>query len=227
MHRPSPAPQAATKSFVLYLANAASSAPPPRTLAALLSPAVAAKTRGFKPDTTPVCPPLPDGSKTNYCWSLNWNIFELPKTPALFPKSTPGPTTYTLEVTQGDVIDIVLVNPTRMVHPQHLHGAGFWVLAAGNGEAVGADGKLVPGIKLNLRDPPVKDTIAVPQSVGDAPSGWGYAVIRFRADNPGAWAFHCHIDLHAASGMFSVIAVRPPKGAKWFAPSGAACGAAP
>ncbi|KAG4220106.1 hypothetical protein PC116_g31415, partial [Phytophthora cactorum] len=29
----------------------------------------------------------------------------------------------------------------------------------------------------------------------------GYIVLRFRADNPGVWLFHCHIEWHVASGL--------------------------
>jgi FtsP/CotA-like multicopper oxidase with cupredoxin domain len=122
---------------------------------------------------------------------MNWNVFEAPTTPAIFPKaSAPSGSTYTLEAVQGEVVDIILINPSRMVHPQHLHGSGFWLLAAGNGDPLAADGKgLAPGVKLNVADPPVRDTVAVPQAVGDGPAGYGYSVLRFRADNPGPWAF--------------------------------------
>ena len=29
----------------------------------------------------------------------------------------------------------------------------------------------------------------------------GYVVVRFRADNPGFWLFHCHQNLHFTEGM--------------------------
>ena len=35
----------------------------------------------------------------------------------------------------------------------------------------------------------------------------GYAIIRFIADNPGWWFFHCHVDFHAGIGMALVIKV--------------------
>ena len=47
--------------------------------------------------------------------------------------------------------------------------------------------------KLNLVDPIMKNTVPV------FPYGW--TVIRFRADNPGVWAFHCHIEAHFYLGM--------------------------
>jgi hypothetical protein len=184
---------------VIYLADAAASKPPQPTLAALLTPRAAASVRGFKPSSSG-CPPLAGGAKSNYCWSMNWNIFEAPTTPAIFPKSSPSAATYTFEATQGDVIDLILINPSRMVHPQHLHGSGFFVLAAGNGNPLGADGlSLAPGLKLNLKDPPVKDTIAVPQAVGEGAGGYGYSIVRFKADNPGPWAFR--ESLESAEGV--------------------------
>jgi iron transport multicopper oxidase len=39
----------------------------------------------------------------------------------------------------------------------------------------------------------------------------GYIVLRFKADNPGVWFFHCHIDLHLVGGMASVLITAPDK----------------
>ena len=51
----------------------------------------------------------------------------------------------------------------------------------------------------------------------------GYSVIRFKANNPGVWALHCHIGPHMASGMMMVFVV--PKsggsGGPWALPGGA------
>ena len=33
----------------------------------------------------------------------------------------------------------------------------------------------------------------------------GYVVIRFRADNPGWWFLHCHIEPHQLEGMSMVV----------------------
>ncbi len=51
----------------------------------------------------------------------------------------------------------------------------------------------------NLDRPPLKDTV-------DIPSG-GYTIIRFNADNPGIWMFHCHIEFHLEMGMSFFIKV--------------------
>lgn len=55
------------------------------------------------------------------------------------------------------------------------------------------------------------------------PAEFGYTVVRLVADNPGPWAWHCHIDPHAASGMFFALRV----GRQWDVPEGLnACAAA-
>ena len=54
-------------------------------------------------------------------------------------------------------------------------------------------------IKRNLINPPQKDTIAVPDA--------GFAIMRFKADNPGLWFVHCHYAWHNHIGMGFVIQV--------------------
>ncbi|XP_074657796.1 uncharacterized protein LOC141910847 [Tubulanus polymorphus] len=56
-------------------------------------------------------------------------------------------------------------------------------------------GNNIPG--LNLHDPASKDTVLVPAG--------GYVIIRFVADNPGAWGMHCHIEPHLVAGMFVAL----------------------
>lgn len=38
----------------------------------------------------------------------------------------------------------------------------------------------------------VKDTVIIPDG--------GYVVVRFIADNPGVWFFHCHLAFHSQIG---------------------------
>jgi FtsP/CotA-like multicopper oxidase with cupredoxin domain len=73
-----------------------------------------------------------------------------------------------------------------MDHPFHLHGHSFYVL-----------GK--PG-SLNFADPPLKDTVNIPSMGG--------LVIQWRANNPGKWFFHCHIEWHLAAGMARVVEIQ-------------------
>ena len=54
-------------------------------------------------------------------------------------------------------------------------------------------------LKRNLVNAAIKDTVTVPDG--------GYTIIRFLADNPGFWLFHCHIEFHAEVGMSLVFKV--------------------
>merc|ERR1719382_512497 len=38
-----------------------------------------------------------------------------------------------------------------------------------------------------------------------------WAVIRFRADNPGTWAFHCHMEQHIPTGQIMAFNIQPEK----------------
>ena len=94
----------------------------------------------------------------------------------------------------GSVVDVVLQNAVALnnrseTHPWHLHGHDFWVLGYG-------EGRFEPGrdeAGFNLRDPVMKNTVAL------HPMGW--TAVRFVADNPGVWLFHCHIEAHVYMGM--------------------------
>lgn len=57
-------------------------------------------------------------------------------------------------------------------------------------------------IQKNLIDPPAKDNVIVPDA--------GFTVIRFHADNPGYWLFHCHMSWHNHLGMALVFKVGEP-----------------
>jgi len=73
-----------------------------------------------------------------------------------------------LEVRQGERVEITFDDRTTMAHPMHLHGHHFQV--------VGVNGERFAGA--------VRDTVLVPAR--------GSVTIAFDADNPGAWALHCH-----------------------------------
>ncbi|KAI1318994.1 hypothetical protein EDD11_005192 [Mortierella claussenii] len=85
------------------------------------------------------------------------------------------------------VVELVLNNYDEGSHPFHFHGHNFYVLGWGQGN-------YVPGKSpLELTNPLRRDTSTVP--------AYGYTVIRFRNDNPGMWAFHCHIEWHMEAGL--------------------------
>ncbi|XP_076901056.1 laccase-7-like [Bidens hawaiensis] len=80
-------------------------------------------------------------------------------------------------------------------HPMHLHGFNFYVLAQGFGNYDPANDTS----KFNLVNPQERNTLGVP--VG------GWAVIRFRANNPGVWFVHCHLEVHLPWGLGTAFLV--------------------
>ncbi|XP_051126795.1 laccase-11-like [Andrographis paniculata] len=80
-------------------------------------------------------------------------------------------------------------------HPFHLHGYNFFVMATGIGNF---DPAKDPA-KYNLVDPPERNTVGVPTG--------GWTAIRFRADNPGVWFLHCHLELHTGWGLKTAFVV--------------------
>ncbi|KAL6329552.1 hypothetical protein AAG906_022129 [Vitis piasezkii] len=81
-------------------------------------------------------------------------------------------------------------------HPFHLHGYSFYVVGWGFGNF---NPRRDP-LRFNLIDPPEQTTVGVPRN--------GWVAIRFRADNPGVWMMHCHIEDHQEWGMKSVFVVK-------------------
>ncbi|XP_060080982.1 uncharacterized protein LOC132560327 [Ylistrum balloti] len=153
--------------------------------------------------------------------------------------------THSLSIQHNDVVQLVLTNMgvgTGWSHPVHLHGYSFYVVkmgyatydmttakfisqntdvdCRGNGDMTQSFcnnatwrnpswlGDNVPG--LELANAPRKDTLIVPSG--------GYAIIRIKADNPGVWIMHCHIQLHSEDGMVMLLNnsydrhPSPPKG---------------
>ncbi|XP_038052309.1 laccase-like [Patiria miniata] len=103
--------------------------------------------------------------------------------------------THVLEVDLGQVVELVLVDEGLFEnnHPMHIHGYNFHVLARGKiGESTTVEEVIrldqAGNITRRTQRAPVKDTVPVPDG--------GYVVIRFLADNPGWWLFHCHVEIH-------------------------------
>jgi FtsP/CotA-like multicopper oxidase with cupredoxin domain len=96
-----------------------------------------------------------------------------------------------LKVDLNSNVELVVVNVDDQIgHPIHLHGHKFHILDMGV-----YDKKPIPGYVRNggipdhtHKSPPYKDTCLLPYP--------GYVRLRFRADNPGFWLFHCHYDWH-------------------------------
>ena len=93
-----------------------------------------------------------------------------------------------IEFPYGERIRLIMVNDTMMEHPIHLHGM-FMELENGQGEHL-----------------PFKHTLSVlPGS---------RASLLVTADEPGRWAFHCHLLYHMEMGMFRVVRVSDQSGDK-------------
>ena len=87
-------------------------------------------------------------------------------------------------VKQGTHIILRMINETDFLHPMHLHGHFFRVVA-------------VNGQKTRFQE--WRDTVLMgPRESVD---------VAFVADNPGEWMFHCHILDHSAGGMMGTFAV--------------------
>jgi FtsP/CotA-like multicopper oxidase with cupredoxin domain len=111
-------------------------------------------------------PSVLGGNMMTYTWTIN---------------GAPYPNPNSLNVKQGERVELVVSNMTGMSHPMHLHGHVF--------EVTEIDGQRITGAK--------RDTILVP------PKSTFKAI--FDANNPGVWAYHCHILYHLATGMFTVL----------------------
>ncbi|KAG1371719.1 Laccase [Cocos nucifera] len=159
---------------------------------------------------------------TMFAASVNNISFALPSTTLLeahflgqskgvyttdFPSNPPFPFNYTgtppnnTFMTNGTKVVVLPFNASVEVamqdtsiqgaesHPLHLHGYNFFVVGQGSGNY---DATKDPA-NFNLVDPIEMNTVGVPAG--------GWVAIRFRADNPGVWFMHCHLDVHTSWGL--------------------------
>lgn len=108
-----------------------------------------------------------------------------------------GPQSQAFMFKHLDMIEVVLNNLDGNAHPFHLHGHVFQMVGRGEGVYTGN----TSSVTWLLDNPPQRDTIRV--------SGESFSIIRFRADNPGIWMFHCHIDWHLESGLAALFITAP------------------
>ncbi|KAJ2552364.1 ferroxidase fet3 [Coemansia sp. RSA 1933] len=106
-----------------------------------------------------------------------------------------GPQTNAHVVQHMQDVQFVVNNFDAGTHPFHLHGHQFQLIERG---PVPYDATYNP----RPSTPPVqRDTVAIPSME--------YVILRFRADNPGAWLFHCHIEWHIEGGLAMVLIEAP------------------
>ncbi|KAJ5098279.1 hypothetical protein N7532_005280 [Penicillium argentinense] len=167
-------------------------------------------------DVTVIMQNLGDGA--GYAF-LNNISYTMPKVPALYTVLSSG--NYSTDATiygeytqptvlkKNQVVEIILNNGDTGSHPFHLHGHNFQLVdrAPGYGEHFYdyLDGGPVAYDASNHGDfpqyPMRRDTFILPPQ--------GYFVIRFVADNPGVWFFHCHIDWHLSQGLGMLLIEAP------------------
>ncbi|KAH1047738.1 hypothetical protein J1N35_038522 [Gossypium stocksii] len=186
-------------------------------------------TVGFGKDSCPTCV-----NGTRILASLNNISFVMPKIGLLqahyfnisgvfrtdFPDKPPKPFNYTgapltanlgtahgtrlSKIAFNSAVELVLQDTNLLTvesHPFHLHGYNFFVVGTG----IGNFDPVKDPAKYNLVDPVERNTVGVPTG--------GWTAIRFRADNPGVWFMHCHLELHTGWGLKMAFVVEDGKGA--------------
>jgi FtsP/CotA-like multicopper oxidase with cupredoxin domain len=114
------------------------------------------------------------------------------------------------------VADVLLVNFDDGAHPFHLHGHMFWVMATSNRQYFPWDGDLYAQLNSSAANgytanPMRRDTVTLP--------AFSWALIRFRNDNPGMWALHCHNVWHMEAGLMAQFLSQQDKVAEWIVPA--------
>ncbi|KAI9202143.1 Cupredoxin [Polychytrium aggregatum] len=131
-----------------------------------------------------------------------------PVTPALWTALTMGPqatdptvygqNSHPLVLQHNQMVQVVINNLDSKGHPFHLHGHVFQVVFRSTEAGQYYNSSIVIPPQPN---PVRRDTVIVP--------GTGSAVLRFRADNPGIWLFHCHIEWHLEAGLAATFIEAP------------------
>jgi len=93
------------------------------------------------------------------------------------------PNTPNIVVSEGQTVQLRLINNTAEFHPIHLHGHTFTVLSK-NDQPLGGSPVHLDSVLLSPRET------------------W---VVAFVADNPGLWMLHCHVLIHAAYGLSAMV----------------------
>jgi FtsP/CotA-like multicopper oxidase with cupredoxin domain len=105
-------------------------------------------------------------------------------------------------------ITLLIQNFDDGAHPFHLHGYKFFVLAQGHGYPPASSS--LHESQFDMTNPLRRDTVSV--------EAYGWVLISFVADNPGVWAFHCHIGWHTEAGLMMVFATAVEEMQAWAVP---------
>ncbi|KEP48696.1 multicopper oxidase, partial [Rhizoctonia solani 123E] len=151
---------------------------------------------------------------SEFGWVLNGNTWHEPSddfTPLLLQPgkiSSLDPSVY-FSYPNDTLVDLIFTvtagNPAvHPPHPMHKHGVKAWYLGSGHGEFpyASVQDAVDNGYEgINIKNPPLRDDFVTPIAM----TGQAWAVVRFRAVDPGPIILHCHIDAHLATGMVIVL----------------------
>lgn len=111
-----------------------------------------------------------------------------------------GGYTNSFVLAKDEVVQIIVNNLDSGRHPFHLHGHGFQAIYRSD-----EDGGTFEDSNVTEVDYPAtpmrRDTFVLYPN--------GNIVLRFQADNPGIWLFHCHIEWHVSSGLIATMVEAP------------------
>ncbi|KAF8521711.1 laccase [Hysterangium stoloniferum] len=129
--------------------------------------------------------------------------FNAPLVPSILTQLTMGNDSANVAVygPQSFVVEIRVHNWDAGKHPFHLHGHKFQIVHK-SFDVTSDDPTVNPPVGPEGQTNPIRrDTVQVPSL--------GNAFLRIRADNPGAWFFHCHIDWHLDAGLAVTLLEAP------------------
>ncbi|KAI1456201.1 multicopper oxidase [Annulohypoxylon moriforme] len=169
------------------------------------------QTRLGEPDQTVELDVIMDNLGDGANYALFNNItYKSPKVPTLYTALSAGdlatdPTVYgsythSFVLEKGQIVQITVNNLDTGRHPFHLHGHHFQALYRSDEDAGTYEDSNIT--EADYPDMPMRrDTFVLFPT--------GFIVLRFRADNPGVWLFHCHIEWHVASGLIATFVEAP------------------
>lgn len=144
--------------------------------------------------------------------SFNNITYQMPMTPTIFTALSMGnnsflPAVYGAQTNayaykHGSIVQMTVFNWDAGFHPFHMHGHEFQVVHKSY-DVTSDDPMLNPPFNETQANPARRDTVTIPPT--------GSVTIRWRADNPGAWLFHCHVDWHMSSGLAMVLVEAPER----------------
>ncbi|PHH81497.1 hypothetical protein CDD82_644 [Ophiocordyceps australis] len=150
------------------------------------------------------------GDGANYAFFNNISYAE-PRVPSLYTALSAGELasnaavygeyTHPFVLNRGDVVQIIINNLDPGRHPFHLHGHNFQAIYRSDEEAGTFEDEGGDQARSYPRIPMRRDTLVINPN--------GNMVLRYRADNPGVWLFHCHIEWHVVSGLIATFVEAP------------------